>query len=232
MSEPRTAPRGFRQARCAGCGLTESLCLCGAWPALSVACDVSIVMPECEARAASNSARLAKLWLSGGNCYVRGADGLRDPAQLLARPGTAILFPGTGSPAPDLRDVRHLIVPDGTWSQALRIERRWLAPAGLPHLELAPSWPSAYGLRRTRSAQRTAPSSQLCTFEAVAIALGVLGAPELARTLLARFREWARRARWLKAGGPAPGAAREALPSELPAHPAAQGFGAPGLPPA
>src|SRR6185436_10738511 len=91
MTEQRTAPRGFRQARCAGCGLTDSLCLCGAWPALPAVCDVSIVMPECEARAASNSGRLAQLWLTGGKCHVRAADGLRDPAQLLARPGTAIL---------------------------------------------------------------------------------------------------------------------------------------------
>jgi len=199
---------------------------------LSAACGVSIVMPECEARAASNSARLAQLWLARAECHVRGAAGLRDPTELLARPGTAILFPGAGLPAPELREVRHLIVPDGTWSQALRIERRWLAPAGLPHLELAPSWPSAYGLRRTRVARPDTSASglsQLCTFEAVAIALGVIGEPELARTLLARFAEWARRARWLKSGGPAPGAAREPPPSELPAHPAAQGWSGQGV---
>ncbi|MEO8183849.1 MAG: DTW domain-containing protein [Deltaproteobacteria bacterium] len=234
MTAQRTAPRGFRQARCDGCGLTAALCLCGAWPVLSAACDVSIVMPECEARAASNSARLAKLWLSGGSCYVRGASGLRDPTELLARPGTAILFPGAGQPAPELQEVRHLIVPDGTWSQALRIERRWFAQAGLAHLVLDPSWPSAYGLRRSREAlpgpDAPAPRGQLCTFEAVAIALGVLGEPGLACTLLARFAEWARRARWLKSGGPVPGAAREPPPSELRAHPAARGLTASSLP--
>ena len=183
-------------------------------------------MPECEARAASNSARLAQLWLAGSQCHVRGADGLRDPAQLLGRPGTAILFPGAGSPAAALGEIRHLIVPDGTWSQALRLERRWFAPAGLPRLELDPKWPSVYGLRRARA---PLPQSQLCTFEAVAIAHGVLGEPALARTLLARFAEWARRARWLKSGGPAPGAARVPVPGELPAHPAALGLRAFGL---
>jgi DTW domain-containing protein YfiP len=220
------APRGFRQARCSGCGLTETLCLCGAWSALPAACAVSIVMPGSEARAASNSARLAALWLSGGSLHVRGADGLSDPTELLSRPGTALLFPGGNTAAPLPHGVRQLIVPDGTWSQALRIERRWFAAAGLPRLELAPSWPSAYGLRRSAAADkgplRSGMRSQLCTFEAIAIALGQLGERELACTLLARFAEWARRARWLKAGGPVPGGAREPLPEVLAEHPAAR----------
>jgi DTW domain-containing protein YfiP len=222
------APRGFRQARCGGCGLTDTLCLCGAWPPLPASCAVSIVMPGCEARAASNSARLAALWLSGGSLHVRGAQGLADPAELLARPGTALLFPGGTTAAPAPRSVTQLIVPDGTWSQALRIERRWFAAAGLPRFELEPDWPSAYGLRRSAAARtdkgpvRSGARSQLCTFEAIAIALGVLGERELACTLLARFAEWARRARWLKSGGPAPGAAREPPPETLAEHPAAQ----------
>jgi DTW domain-containing protein YfiP/GNAT superfamily N-acetyltransferase len=211
-------PRGFRQPRCNACGLTPALCLCGVWPALASLRDVSIVMPASEARAASNSARLATLWLSNSGCHVRGADGLRDPTELLARPGTVILFPGGNLPAPPPQDVQHLVVPDGTWAQALRIERRWLGPAALPRLQLDSSWPSAYGLRRNTR-------GQLCTFEAVAIALGVLGEPALARTLLARFAEWARRARWLKSGGPVPNGPREPVPVELAEHPAAQLFG-------
>jgi DTW domain-containing protein YfiP len=191
--------------------------VCAVWPALASLREVSIVMPASEARAASNSARLASLWLANSRCHVRGADGLRDPAELLARPGTVILFPGGNAPAPAPADVQHLVVPDGTWAQALRIERRWLAATALPRLQLDSSWPSAYGLRRNTR-------GQLCTFEAVAIALGVLGEPALARVLLARFAEWARRARWLKSGGPVPNAPREPAPVELAEHPAAQRF--------
>jgi DTW domain-containing protein YfiP len=220
------APRGYRQARCSGCGLTAGLCLCDAWPPLPAPCAVSIVMPGSEARAASNSARLAALWLSRGSVHVRGAQGLADPSELLARPGAALLFPGGNTPPPPPRDVTQLIVPDGTWSQALRIERRWFAAAGLPRLELEPGWPSAYGLRRSAAADkgplRSGVRSQLCTFEAIAIALGVLGERDLACTLLARFAEWARRARWLKTGGPAPGGPREPVPEQLPQHPAAR----------
>jgi len=196
-----------------------------------------------EARAASNSAQLALLWLTGSRRYVRGKDGLSDPGELATRPGSALLFPGgrERQPLPSVSPL-HLIVPDGTWSQARRIERNWFAPHALPRLELDPGLPSLYTLRRARlpdpparvPSQRAGgardaagvpaqvPSSRLCTFEAIAIAIGVLGDTPLADTLLRRFAEWARRARSIKLGG----GSREALepvpsPAELTAHPAA-----------
>ncbi|MEY4548991.1 MAG: hypothetical protein RL685_5186 [Pseudomonadota bacterium] len=232
--------RGFRQPRCHGCGLTAALCLCAAWPRLPAPFAISVVMPPQEARAASNSARLATLWLTDSSCHVRGETpprdaldprgasllrdaggrrdaGLRGPDELLARPCSALLFPGGAELAPPPTEVRHLIVPDGTWPQARRLERRWFASAALPRVELAAHFPTAYGLRR-----RADPDlrSQLCTFEAIAIAIAQLGDPQLARVLLARFAEWARRARWLKTGGPPPDAAPEPLPHELLDHPA------------
>jgi DTW domain-containing protein YfiP len=68
-----------------------------------------------------------------------------------------------------------------------------LARAELPRIQLEDTWPSAYELRRARAG--------VCTFEATALALGLLENLSLARTLLTRFAEWARRADWLKAGG-------------------------------
>jgi DTW domain-containing protein YfiP len=87
-------------------------------------------------------------------------------------------------------------VPDGTWSQARRIERRWFAPYALPRIELHGDWPSVYQLRRS--------SQGVCTFEAASIALGLLADAPLAGALLHRFAEWARRAAQLKTGGPWP----------------------------
>lgn len=213
-----TAPRGFRQARCAGCGLTAELCVCSLWPPLDAPFAISVVLSPRESRAASNSARLASLWLSKSALHVRGAHGLSDPDALIARPGSALLFPGASVRRPLPSDIQHLIVPDGTWSEARRIERRWFAPHPLPRVELDPSLPSAYALRRG--------CSGLCTFEAIAIAIGVTRSPELARILLGRFAEWARRARWLKAGGTAPGGAFDVLSSRTEEHPAvARAFG-------
>lgn len=216
------APRGFRQARCAGCGLTHAACVCTLFPPLECRVGISVVMSSAEARSASNSARLLSLWLPGVELHVRGGDGaepggaerragpacVADPEPLLARPGSAVLFPGAGRAAPLPRDVRHLIIPDGTWAQARRIERRWFARHGLPRVELWGAWPSLYELRRGRQG--------VCTFEAAAIALGVLADTSLAEALLARFACWATRARQLKAGGAGPDTDRAAPP-----HPAA-----------
>jgi DTW domain-containing protein YfiP len=215
--------------------------VCALWPPLEAPFEISIVMSPQEARAASNSAQLALLWLTGSRRYVRGNAGLSDPGELAARPGSALLFPGgrERQPLPSVSPL-HLIVPDGTWSQARRIERNWFAPHALPRLELDPALPSVYALRRARLPDRPArvsseptgagapgavppvPTSALCTFEAIAMAIGLLGNAPLADTLLRRFAEWARRARWIKAGG----ASREApwpvpSPAELTAHPAA-----------
>lgn len=209
-----TSARGFRQARCAGCGLTAELCICSAWPPLEAPIRVSVVMPPSEARSASNTARLLQLWLGGSTLHVRGA-GLASPEPLLRESRAALLFPG-GAPLerPPLTTFEHLIVPDGTWSQARRIERHWFAKSDLPRLELAPAWPSVYGLRRH--------AGGVCTFEAVAIALGLLTDPELADVLLRRFAEWARRAQLLKLGGPAPGTPPHDLGRSAPEHPATE----------
>jgi DTW domain-containing protein YfiP len=206
--------RGFRQARCAGCGLNPEACVCRLFARLEGSLAISVVMSRAEARSASNSARLLSLWLPGVELQVRGGtDAPRSAEALLERPGTALLFPGNGRTRPLPEDVRHLIVPDGTWAQARRIERRWFAARALPRVELEGPWPSVYELRRGREG--------LCTFEAVAIALGLLHDRELSACLLGRFAEWARRARLLKAGGspvaPLGGGDAEALPE----HPAA-----------
>ncbi len=211
----RARPRGFRQARCGGCGLTQPACVCELWPALSSPLELSIVMSPSEARSASNTARLLALWLPGTRLHVRGGQSeAASPDASLSRPHSAVLFPG-GTPeaelsAADWSSLEHLIVPDGTWSQARRIERRCFAPEGLPRIELDPAWPSIYSLRRK--------SGGLCTFEAVAIAIALGQSPSLGRTLLERFSEWARRAEWLKAGGT--GKQGEVMPQKPREHPA------------
>ena len=212
MLPPGIKPRGFRQPRCAGCGLTPDACVCGLFPRLECPLSISVVMSRPEARSASNSARLLALWLPGVELHVQGGPGAAcDPDDFAARPGSALLFPASGAPEPLPADVRHLIVPDGTWSQARRIERRWFAARDLPRVALSGPWPSVYGLRRGREG--------LCTFEATALALGLLHDRTLAEVLLARFSEWTRRALVLKAGGrPAALGAAPAPPEAI--HPA------------
>lgn len=218
MNARASGARGFRIPRCASCALTPALCVCGLWPPLESDIEVSVIMPASEARSASNSARLLALWLPRAtSLYVRGQHPgkpapslpaptvanappraslvrtLDHPAALLARPGSALLFPAAAAAPASADSVRHLIVPDGTWAQARRIERRWFASSDLPRLALTPDRRSQYGLRRN--------ALGLCTFEAVVLALGRCSDLELSERLLARFGEWAARARRLKVGG-------------------------------
>jgi DTW domain-containing protein YfiP len=210
---PSSSARGFRQPRCPGCGLTQAGCVCSLFEPLECPLTVSVVMSPPEARSASNSARLLSLWLPGVRLHVRGAEhGLSEPQALLERPYSALLFPGGARAAPLPARVEHLIVPDGTWAQARRIERQWFAPHGLPKVELEGPWPSVYALRRGREG--------LCTFEATAVALGALGQPTVAAILLDRFAEWAERARLLKAGGGPPISPASSL-GQARRHPAA-----------
>jgi DTW domain-containing protein len=211
--------RGFRRPRCAACSLPLAGCLCKAFGPLSSRIGLCIVMPASESRSMSNTARLLALWLPGTRLIVRGLpsseeaqqpSALRDvivpeqaallfpldpePATLAGAEATPIRVPSTSGLERPLAQatIRQLVVADGTWSQARRIARRELEPLGLSRLALDRAWPSSYELRRRPSG--------LCTFEAVAIALGLLDSAELAADLLTRFSRWNEYQRQIKQG--------------------------------
>lgn len=214
-----TSPvRGFRRERCLGCSLPVAVCLCEIFEPLSSRIEVCVVMPASESRSMSNTARVLARWLPGTRLIVRGlppgeaakAPSVSgsietrhaallfpldpEPAELAGAEAAPIRVPSTNGLARPLPhgDIRQLVVADGTWSQARRIARRELTPLGLPRLALDHAWPSIYELRRRPSG--------LCTFEAIAIALGLLDAPELASALLERFSHWNRHQNQLKTG--------------------------------
>lgn len=62
----------------------------------------------------------------------------------------------------------HLIVPDGTWSQAVKCYRREPGLAGIQCAKLPPGEPGRYRLRKSSDENR------LSTYEAISRALGVL----------------------------------------------------------
>jgi tRNA-uridine aminocarboxypropyltransferase len=217
---PSSAARGFRRDRCQGCALPVAACLCQAATPLASRIEVHVVMPASESRSMSNTARLLQRWLVGTRLIVRGAlPSERSPApsqwsEALDRQHALLLFPEERAPAASadaeprpLRvpsttglaqerprfEVRQLIVPDGTWAQARHIVRRELLPLGLPRLALDRAWPSIYELRRKPSG--------ICTFEAVAVALGLLDSAELAAGLLQRFSRWSQQQMLVKRGG-------------------------------
>jgi DTW domain-containing protein YfiP len=125
-----------------------------------------------EARLAICSAWLTRVALENAELH-RGVRFGADPqvSALVARPGTALLFPGEGAtpidalvgPPPD-----RLVVVDGTWIQAEKMLALNPAIAALPRLTLS-GHESGYGELRREPAE-----GHLSTLEAVAHALGAL----------------------------------------------------------
>ena len=80
-------------------------------------------------------------------------------------------------------DKAVLVVPDGTWRWSRRLWRHEAVLRKLRRVMLPPGPPSIYRLRRERE------SAHLCTYEAVARALGLLEGQELETAMMAPFPE-------------------------------------------
>jgi len=174
---------------CPRCRRPRAFCLCLPGEPLPSRSRVVILQHPREARLAICSARMTRLALQNAELHrgVRFADHPR-VRELLADPGTALLFPGEGArDAAEAagRPPRTLLVIDGTWLQAERMLRDNPGLAALPRLAVAPDLPSGYGdLRREPGPEH------LPTIEAVALALGALeGDPARFEPMRTRFRE-------------------------------------------
>jgi DTW domain-containing protein YfiP len=163
------APRGD----CYRCHRPVAMCLCAAVPQLHNRTGVQVLQHAQERRHPIGTARLLRLGLRGAAVHVLfpdPADGACAPVALPA--GAGLLYPSDD--ARDLADLgpdeapAHLVVLDGTWSQAHRLYRDnpWIR--ALPHYRLHPDAPSRYRIRREPRAEC------LSTVEAVAEALRLL----------------------------------------------------------
>jgi DTW domain-containing protein YfiP len=156
-------------------------------PHLDCLTPVSLIVHRNELLRSSGTASTAQLCLTKSQILPYGIqDAPFDSADLMSVPGQALyLFPETDADLLDANWVRanpgpwHLIVPDGSWGQAVRMRRRIPALALAKAVCLANPEPSRYELRTARSPDR------LCTLEAVAYALGELEGPHIREALLA-----------------------------------------------
>ena len=157
---------------CLRCLRPASFCVCADLRPVPSATRVVLLQHPREARLAICSAWLTRLSLENAELHrgVRFEDHPR-VREVVATPGTALLYPGEGSvpadqvsPPPPL-----LVVIDGTWLQADRMLRDNPALAALPRVGLVHDRESGYtGLRREPA------EGHLSTIEAVALALGAL----------------------------------------------------------
>ncbi len=163
------------RVECHRCARPSSLCLCSVIPRVACRTRLTVLQHPRERLHPIGTARFVELGLGARVISPVHADRSLACADDVPE-GAALLFPGDGARdlatlSPDERP-RHLVVLDGTWSQARSLHRAnpWLAR--LPQVRLAPRMPSRYRIRREPR------GDYVSTVEAVVEALRALE-PEL-----------------------------------------------------
>ncbi len=182
--------------RCYGCGLHVDLCICDELTPIMTPTHVVVLMHIKEFVRTSNTGRLTPLTLQNGEMRLRGLPNIETEADDLVGPRSYILFPDENSVllTPELAKdgPLTLIVPDGNWIQAGKVRHREPKLKDLPTLRLPPGPPSRYRLRKNPDPDR------ICTFEAIARALGILEGPDVQRTLEDAFEKLVSRTLWTR----------------------------------
>lgn len=164
--------------RCLRCKIHHTLCFCDRIHSIETRARISIIMHHRETHLTSNTANLAKLVLPKCEVLLRGHPVKPFSADMLGLNDEEVplfLFPHedavdlTPEFIESLKDKKiHLIIPDGTWSQAVKCYRREAGLSGIQCVKLPPGEPGRYKLRKSSDENR------LSTFEAISRALGVI----------------------------------------------------------
>ncbi|WP_095959160.1 tRNA-uridine aminocarboxypropyltransferase [Corallococcus macrosporus] len=166
--------RASQRPRCFRCNLPAHLCLCAEIPRVETRTRFLLLQHVMEIAKKSNTGRVAALALANSKLITHGAPSGSYDLELLAEPGTWLLFPDGPTAPPDAPAPRQLVVLDASWSQARRMTQRLPALRMLPRLVLPP--PEA-GLLRLREPSHP---SGMSTLDAVARAVAALEGPEVA----------------------------------------------------
>jgi DTW domain-containing protein YfiP len=186
--------RSRRLNRCQTCGLSESLCVCGAIPTLFPRTRIVILTHRVELTKSTNTGKLVARML-GERVELARSDSPWEPRE---NPGDAwVLFPSDDAlPLEQVAaEVGSLVVPDGTWPQSRRMGQRHPRCKDLKKVRLTSPLRSAYALRNSSPKE-----TRLCTLEAVAHALRILEGDTIADLMLAAFAVWVERALRVRAG--------------------------------
>lgn len=178
--------------RCNGCRLSEDLCYCRDLTAVETRTRVVVLMHVSEIPVASNTGRLAERVLVRGETRVRGR---RDKPMTMEGVVTGDRYPLVLFPSDDAIPIEEvktdlpitLIVPDGGWRQADKLQRRVRELDGVTRASITPRGPSRYFLRKSPR------PNGLCTFEAIIEAIGVLEGEALRDKLDEQFSEMVKR---------------------------------------
>jgi DTW domain-containing protein YfiP len=192
--------RGLSKYRCQGCEIRKPLCFCAHIPKIELQTQLIVIMHTAERVLTTNTARLAAKALTNSEIRVRGliekpiqAAGLKHPQR-----HSLLLYPSEQAAELNEEFVSRLsqpvtlIVPDGSWRQTRRMIIRETALHGIPHVTLPPGLRSEYRLRHQPH------GDALCTFEAIARAIGVLESREAQSQMETLLRVMVERTLWTR----------------------------------
>lgn len=177
--------------------MVSGACLCGSFEPIRLKTRVHIVLHAAELKKASNTGRIARLLLSNCALRVHGHVNNQNPTELSLSAGyePVLLFPGGSQELSRMDHPVELIVPDASWSQAVRMGRRIPSLKSIRQARLPAPAPS-FVLRR-------ASAGRLSTMESIIRALGILEGEDVERALLETWGHFARAL--LKERGKTPG---------------------------
>ena len=183
--------RSTHGKRCDRCRINKALCFCDHILKHQTLTRISIIMHHREEHLTSNTAKLATMTLENSTIYPRGLPEAPFSLGLLnLEAGTLPLYLFPDDDAIELNDEfkiahpgpYHLIIPDGTWGQAIKVRRREPGLSEILCVKLSDEIKGEYKLRRG------VREDGVCTFEAIAHALQVLESEDLSNDLLRQFR--------------------------------------------
>lgn len=174
--------------RCEECQVPKELCYCQRLIHVENKTRVSIIMHRRERFLTSNTAVVANRVLKNCEIILRGMKDQSASKELIINDDSVplVLFPSDDALPIGSKELTeylagrpaHLIVPDGSWGQAKRVAKREPALQNVQAVKLAAASPSLYRLRRQVAEGR------LCTFEAIARALGDLEGEQIEKDLM------------------------------------------------
>ena len=195
--------RALTSQRCIRCRINLPLCICDQIKPFSVRTKISLVVHVSELTLTSNTAQFIKLMMpEQAEIHIRGDQFTKfTPDKILERPGQQLfLFPSEDSvelnadflkahPGP-----HHLVVPDGKWTQAIKVRNREPEFKKMMAVKLPPGILAEYELRKARHPE------WVSTYESVAHALGVLEGEKVRDDLMTFFRAWVKRTMYNRTG--------------------------------
>ena len=182
--------RSTEPKRCPRCRIHHTLCFCEFLKAIPIKNRISFIMHHREEHLTSNTASLAEKILPNSKIYLRGLpEAPFDFLNLNCKEEELTLFLYPTEDAITLNPLHfnfdkkiHLIVPDGTWTQARKVYKRENLKGKVICVKLPEGNISEYQLRKTHIPEG------LSTYEAVAKALGIIESNQVEQEKMAIFK--------------------------------------------